>query len=140
MARRGEAGAGDVSAYEVRCPRCQVSFPIETKTCFHCGGATGPAATGAAEAPSSVFEDEGYAIQELEDFEAEAPRAIDVLADSPFGSAAGSAPPETLDSDRVAPSEEGTPPFARSLLRSLPSVIWVLLLVGFSLARSCGDG
>jgi hypothetical protein len=28
--------------YEVRCPRCNVSFPPGTKRCMHCGGRTGP--------------------------------------------------------------------------------------------------
>lgn len=151
MARRGDAGAGGVSSYEVRCPRCEVTFPIETRTCFHCGGATGPALVSASDSfadaygvsdvsdVSDAFGNEGYEISDG-GFEDGAPRAIDVLADSPFGSAAGQGEPAVLDSDRTAPSEEGTPPFAKSLLRSLPSVIWVLLLVGFSLARSCGDG
>ncbi|MEZ4334635.1 MAG: hypothetical protein R3F35_23000 [Myxococcota bacterium] len=34
------------SPYEVRCPRCDVSFPIGTRRCVHCGGPT--AAPGAA--------------------------------------------------------------------------------------------
>lgn len=28
---------GSQSAYEVFCRRCQVSFPIGTRSCFHCG-------------------------------------------------------------------------------------------------------
>ena len=28
------------SPYEVRCLRCDVSFPVETKVCLHCGGRT----------------------------------------------------------------------------------------------------
>ena len=35
---------GKASPYEVRCPRCDVSFPVETTTCIHCGGPTGEAA------------------------------------------------------------------------------------------------
>jgi len=27
-------------AYEVVCPRCEVSFPPETRRCVHCGGPT----------------------------------------------------------------------------------------------------
>ena len=33
----------EASPYEVRCARCDVSFPVETRSCLHCGGATGPA-------------------------------------------------------------------------------------------------
>lgn len=39
-----QAGA---SAYEVRCPRCDVSFPVGTRRCLHCGGPTTAAAAGA---------------------------------------------------------------------------------------------
>lgn len=31
------ADAGTASAYEVRCPRCETSFPPETRRCVHCG-------------------------------------------------------------------------------------------------------
>lgn len=30
----------DAPQYEVRCPQCDVSFPIGTRRCLHCGGAT----------------------------------------------------------------------------------------------------
>jgi hypothetical protein len=29
------------SPYEVVCPRCDVTFPIETRHCIHCGGPVG---------------------------------------------------------------------------------------------------
>lgn len=29
-----------MAAYEVRCERCSVSFPPETRRCMHCGGPT----------------------------------------------------------------------------------------------------
>ena len=35
---------GKSSPYEVRCPRCDVSFAPETRTCVHCGGPTGSGA------------------------------------------------------------------------------------------------
>lgn len=28
----------EASPYEVRCPRCDVSFPVGTRRCIHCGG------------------------------------------------------------------------------------------------------
>ena len=34
--------ARETSAYEVRCPRCDVTFPVGTPRCIHCGGPTGP--------------------------------------------------------------------------------------------------
>jgi hypothetical protein len=30
----------DTQSWEVRCPRCRVSFPLGTRRCMHCGGAT----------------------------------------------------------------------------------------------------
>jgi len=30
-----------LQSYEVRCPRCDVSFPPETRICVHCGGRVG---------------------------------------------------------------------------------------------------
>ncbi len=29
--------AKTMARYEVRCPRCRVSYPIGTRTCLHCG-------------------------------------------------------------------------------------------------------
>ncbi len=29
-----------MSEFEVRCPRCRVSFPLGTRSCLHCGGRT----------------------------------------------------------------------------------------------------
>lgn len=33
--------------YEVRCPACAVSFPVGTRRCIHCGGATAVPQTAA---------------------------------------------------------------------------------------------
>jgi len=33
--------------FEVSCPRCRVTFPVETRRCIHCGGPTGPSREGA---------------------------------------------------------------------------------------------
>lgn len=30
--------------FETRCPRCGVSYPVETRRCIHCGGPTARAA------------------------------------------------------------------------------------------------
>lgn len=38
------------SPYEVRCPRCDVSFAVGTRRCIHCGGpTTAPGATASVE-------------------------------------------------------------------------------------------
>ena len=56
------------SPYEVRCLRCDVSFPLETRRCVHCGGPTastgavaglaeampGPLATASGTSPSPI--------------------------------------------------------------------------------------
>jgi hypothetical protein len=42
------------SPYEVRCPRCDVSFPVETRRCVHCGGPT-----VASDAPPPIAVDTG---------------------------------------------------------------------------------
>ncbi len=36
-----KATASESPKVEVRCYRCDVSFPIGTKVCLHCGGRTG---------------------------------------------------------------------------------------------------
>jgi hypothetical protein len=33
--------------FETRCPRCGVSYPVETRRCIHCGGPTSRAAEAA---------------------------------------------------------------------------------------------
>jgi len=32
----------ETTPYEVLCPRCNVTFPVGTKRCIHCGGRVGP--------------------------------------------------------------------------------------------------
>jgi hypothetical protein len=101
--------------FEVRCERCNVSFPVGTKTCIHCGGRIDPHNTtetqihlAGADAPAR---------------EARAARPIDVMAD-PFE-------PDTEGAEE--PMSVG-----RTLIRSLGGLIWVIVLIGFTLARSCG--
>jgi hypothetical protein len=43
-----------VTQYEVRCERCQVSFPIGTKLCIHCGGRTGSSELAVADGAPSL--------------------------------------------------------------------------------------
>ena len=169
------------SPYEVRCLRCDVSFPVGTRTCLHCGGPT--------EKPGEVVHDDSLVFSEIDygigsSGSASAPDSmshrlrdsgpIEPVSESPFGmggSAAmggsssttggsssttgGSAGTSIGDAIRNAVSETGrgrdrkndreleTDDAPRSvfggLIRSLGGLIWVILLIGFSLARSCGD-
>ena len=143
------------SPYEVRCPRCEVSFPVETKTCMHCGGPTG--------APGQILSENpvlsSTAPNRVEDFQmggvagsvepTHAP--IEPSEESPFSH--GDAFDEDTYSEarkkrqsgaeaggQVLAEEEEQTSTGRSLLNSLGGVIWVLLLIGFSLVRSCESG
>jgi len=109
------------SPYEVRCHRCDVSFPVETRRCIHCGGATSPSSAG-----------------------------IDVAAFAGTVEAAtGSVPAPTSPApislgDRDEPDAPGEAPpqqgIGAALLRSFGSLFWVIALIGFSFARSCSEG
>lgn len=110
----------DVSEYEVRCPRCDVSFPTGTKKCLHCGGATGPSL---------------------------GPRGRIKIVERAPGRAAAEAP----DPDRFELAQEfraepidGEPeeeqPQRSGMLRALATVVWILIAIGISFARSCSEG
>ena len=123
---------GKASLYEVRCARCDVSFPLATKTCFHCGGATSsPGVATVIEPAILTASGEVLSVDPLEP-DAESPFS---LGESGFGDAdVGSD-----ESDRVLDQEDEAPSFVRSIVRSLGGVIWIVLLIAFSLARSCGE-
>ncbi len=103
------------SAYEVRCARCEVSFPVETRRCLHCGGPTGRPGTGVA--LESWVSSNG----EVDD---EFPEPTGLLLPGQDGREI-----ETPDE----PSSIG-----RSLIRSLGGFVWIIVLIGFTLARNCG--
>ena len=100
--------------YEVRCPRCDVSFPVETRKCVHCGGQTESpdrvaileSLVQASAGPTDEFPDPMHAIPDQKE------RELDT-------------------SDE--PSSLG-----RTLIRSLGGLVWVIVLIGFTLARNCG--
>lgn len=120
----GRGKRGPASPYEVRCLRCDVSFPVETRRCIHCGGPTSASSAGVDVAAFTGR------------VEAGAP-----------GSAAPSSPAPISLGDRADPDEPGGPGDAPpqpgigvTLLRSFGSLFWVIALIGFSLARSCSEG
>ena len=98
---------GHSSAYEVRCPRCDVSFPPETRKCVHCGGRTG------RQAAAPLVE------QWIE------PEPDPFFSMQPTAGEGGEGETESSS-------------LPRTLLRSLGTLIWVGLLIAFTLARNCG--
>ena len=115
--------------YEVRCPRCQVSFPVETRVCVHCGGRTAPAGTVVPHEPPPEFDP-------LHERAGRAPTSIEPSDETPFvfrDSSAG----EMAEPGVESPSE--SPNLVRSILGNLGGFVWVLLLIAFSIARSCEE-
>jgi hypothetical protein len=110
------------SSYEVRCPVCDVSFPVETRRCIHCGGPT--AASGAVvgfgaggASPWSGSSGNGEA-------------AVDPAA-----------PPDRFARPGgLEPSTEPPRGVGLALLRSFGSAFWIIAVIGFSIARSCSEG
>lgn len=99
--------------YEVRCPRCDVSFPIGTGKCVHCGGGTvNP--DDAVLLKSQILASTG-----TDEF----PDAILAL-------------PEEEEREFGEPEEPAS--IGRTLMRSLGGFVWVIVLIGFTLARNCG--
>lgn len=118
--------------YEVRCPRCDVSFPVETRRCIHCGGPT-----SAAGAPAPVVidaKDMPPWIRSSED----AGRSPGGYDDA--GSGGGGSVPGSGDADRGDVPEEAPSSLASTLLRTFGSLFWIIALVAFSILRNCGEG
>lgn len=132
---------GKGSPYEVRCLRCDVSFPLETRRCIHCGGptssfgaaaatttgmtgTTGPLTPSSGTSPAPIGIETGGPFPWSRPREPESPRA-------PGANLPGA---ELPDPDEVPQSPGAT------LLRSFGSLIWIVALIGFSIARSCSEG
>jgi len=107
-----------VSRYESRCPSCNVTFPIETKVCIHCGGRTAPSMVHFPDPPPAPSKggDAARIAMEMRG-RSEAPVQGHVLA-------------EDVDDEPVRVSP----------LRSLITIVWVALAIGVSLLRACGEG
>lgn len=140
------ASRGKSSPYEVRCPRCDVSFPVETRSCIHCGGPTAEAG------PFLAMDDPAELVVPLESGGMSTrPSSIEpeTGVDSPFGgigesifgesTATNDAPHDEYGGDRSHEGEHGPPNFVQRLMRSMGSVIWIVILIAFSLSRSCGN-
>ena len=106
-----------VSEYEVRCPRCDVSFPKGTKKCMHCGGRTGPSVLRGPRMTSRHAEER-----------------LDPMAPEQ-GIRIGDEVVRPLPVD----FEEEEPTRRSGLLRALITVVWIGLAVAFSMARACSE-
>ncbi len=113
---------GKGSPYEVRCPRCDVSFAPETRRCIHCGGPT-----AASDAPSIAIAAPGSSPWSRPQPESSTESARE--APAPIGGGPGPELPE-----------DAPPSVGSSLLRTFGSLFWVVALVAFSILRSCSEG
>jgi hypothetical protein len=111
---------GKGSPYEVRCLRCDVSFPVETRRCIHCGGPTSASAT-----PATI------AIESTNPLPWNRP--LETAAGTPGETSIPEAGP--LELPEEAPTSLGA-----TLLRTFGSLFWVIALIGFSIMRSCEEG
>ena len=114
------APAAKAKVYEVRCPRCDVSFPPETRRCVHCGGKTGTARSGAARAVRPREFDESTDLASI---------AVGMDVDGqPIRTQ-----PLIEDSEEETTSRGG---WARSAM----TLLWVAAAIGFSVLRACQEG
>ena len=145
---------GTGSPYEVRCLRCDVSFPLGTRRCIHCGGPT--SSSGASYGASSgAFAGLGTTMPgPFAPASGTSPAPIGVETDGPFPWSRprdSEALPSSRPASRPAPGsgipgaelpepDEAPQTTGAKLLRSLGSLIWIVALIGFSIVRSCSEG
>ncbi|MBW2273843.1 MAG: hypothetical protein JRG96_11260 [Deltaproteobacteria bacterium] len=104
-------------AFEVRCHRCDVSYPVETKRCLYCG-----------EKPSAG--PPRIDLLDLREVENRAGEAIAERASPGF--------PRPLESGQEQEAEvEEEVSTRQALPRVLMSLVWVILLVVVSVYRAC---
>ena len=102
--------------YEVWCHACNVTFPVGTRVCLHCGGRTRP------EPPSFR---RGVREPEI------------VLADPRF--AAGPQEMRGLELPGQADESAEEEPGRRSMLRTAMTVLWMILLIAGYAWRTCSS-
>jgi hypothetical protein len=106
-----------MAQYEVRCFPCDVSFPVGTKRCLHCGARIRTKARATPELGQRLVQGDGFVIG------AEAAAATRVP-----GSEFVAADPEQMS------ASEG-----RRSFRFGTGAIWVLVLVAGMLSRMCSE-
>lgn len=131
--------------FEVRCSNCEVSFAAGTKNCIHCGARTHAAVeTGAPIIKPGEFGFEGSDAQigGGQAVEPESDPLESMLRRSTFGRASTSSEDEGqfVGDDAAEYSGEDEPPTpGRSILSSFGSLIWIGMLVLYSIfGRNCG--
>jgi hypothetical protein len=116
--------------FEVRCAHCDVTFPVETRRCIHCGRAIHSRDQGGALV--SIADSDWESGWELGgESGGESDRETGVRSPKPIDVMSNPVEHEGEVSDE--PSSIG-----RSIIRSLGGFIWVIVLIGFTLARNCG--
>lgn len=103
--------------FEVRCPSCNVSFPVGTKRCIHCG----------ARMSKSLGNGSGV-LRSLEIASTQEVRGTRSTIDYD----GGESPFDEAGDEVVEPRT--------SILRRSVTVIWVVLLIGISVIRACTEG
>ena len=111
--------------YEVRCAHCDVSFPIETRKCVHCGGPT-----VRRDQAESIMRSAYGAFDESSTAEA---------AEAAEGGEFGFQLPEFSSAEREIEMSDEPTSWGRSLIRGLGGFVWIIVLIGFTLARNCGE-
>jgi hypothetical protein len=117
--------------FEVRCPRCQVSFPPETRRCLHCGGPTSK--PGPNKGLDWVHTTDGAGDQTSEsEWFPSAGRELDPDPEPLYA-------PEPFSGREREVSEAGeqTGSWPRTLLRTVGSLLWIVVLIAFTLMRNC---
>lgn len=135
-----------MAAYEVRCPRCDVSFPVGTKVCVHCGGRTTRPTDHRDAGPiiSDSWPPDLAAIGDLHVSDVSSGAAdganhpIEPSQESPF-SIGSSGLGDEVANDRELEQDDEPPGIMRSVINSVGGLIWIILLIAFSMARDCGD-
>ena len=100
--------------YEVRCSDCKVSFPPETRRCFHCGGRTSPGGSPSLKPVFSIDPDGTGVAENAREEEA----SWSALQD----------PNDTTD---------GETPARPGWLRLGGGLVWVVLAILASLGQMC---
>ncbi len=148
----GSEGAYTPAHFEVRCPRCDVSFPPETRRCIHCGGPTskpgpnkgrdwvhttdGDSANGGASASSPSAGSPSAGSDSMAGWERELERGRD--RNREFEPEPRYTPEPFGGQERAgAEAGEGQGSWPRTLLRTGGSLLWIVVLIAFTLMRNC---
>jgi hypothetical protein len=127
--------------FEVYCRSCDVTFPVGTRHCIHCGGATTQGGSRGGSLPDGLS---GFGPVGSKDFDPEWGNATpfpalteeqaEAEAESIFAMDGQLAPFDPVEQASEQPAS------GRRFLRSLGSLVWIALLIAFSLYRgTCGD-